>query len=515
MKSLVKDVNITGLPKSVKSWMDSHHNGRLGLLTSIDGRQLATLLLDVDNKAAEVWISETQCDSYKTLTNVVPQSHWFERSIYDLFGLVPEQHPRLKHILLHDEYSTDFHPLSWKEKANASGDSKQQQINTKEFLSAKKFFLAGAKREYKFLEVRGEGIYELPVGPIHAGIIEPGHFRFNCFGETILNLEIRLGYLHRGLEKRLVEVPWQKSRFVAEAASSDSAVANALAHCVALESLCSIELPPLANALRTIALEIERIAMHIFDIGGLCADIGFSSAAASCGRLRGTALRLGQILSGSRFLRSFILPGGVRKFSSNEILSMSGMLKSLRKELSAVFELILENQAARERFEKVGVVSHSLAKEFGLVGVSARACGIAYDCRQHFAHGLYPNILMPIAVQEGGDILARTRIRIAEVEHSCTLIENVLADLSGDKFNIKIPDKLPANQVGLSIVESHRGELIHIIFTDAHGQIRRYAIKDPSFNNWTAVSIAVRNGLIADFPLCNKSFALSYSGNDL
>ncbi len=467
MKPLVKEVHISGLSNAVKAWIDARTNARFGLLTSIDGKQLVTLLLDTEKGSAESWISSLNDDSYNTLTSLVPQSHWFERSVYDLFGLMPEQHPRLKHILLHDEYESTFHPLSWRE---ASKDNnvvhKLQTSFGKEAFSSEKLISTGAKREYKFLQVRGEGIYELPVGPIHAGVIEPGHFRFNCFGETILNLEIRLGYVHRGIEKRLTEVSWQKARFVAEAAAGDTVSANALAHAVAIESLFEVELSPLVQALRTIALEVERLAMHIIDVGGLCGDIGFLPGAAAAGRLRGKALGIGQMLTGSRFMRGFILPGGVRKFSSQHVGSMQKQIKNLRQELRIIYDIITENQTARERMEKIGIISSSLAKEFGLVGVAARACGIPYDCRQHFSHGLYPDIAPLIALQHGGDILSRTRVRLAEIQSSCNIIEKVLADLNDGPCSTQLPDKLPSNQVGLSIVEAFRGELIHLIFTN-------------------------------------------------
>ena len=296
-------MSANGLTNTVKDWLDNHPNSRLGLLTSIDGKQLITLLLDLKKNSAECWISDLEEDSYSSLTSLIPQSHWFERGIYDLFGLVPENHPRFKHLLLHDEYDATFHPLRWGTKESFNKNPKRTDQSTASEISAENLAQTGAKREYKFMQVRGEGIYELPVGPIHAGVIEPGHFRFSCFGETILNLEIRLGYVHRGVEKRLTEVPWQKSRFVAEAAATDTACANALAHAIAIESLFEFEAPPLAQALRTMALEIERLAMHIIDIGGLSADIGFLAIAASAGRLRGKALGLGQMLSGSRFLR--------------------------------------------------------------------------------------------------------------------------------------------------------------------------------------------------------------------
>ncbi len=522
MRPLFKEQPKSGLTNAVKAWLDEHPGSRLGLLTSIDGQQLVTLVLDPKKSHAECWLTDLEgSSSYHSLTALIPQSHWFERAVYDLFGLLPVNHPRFKHLLLHDEYHPSFHPL--KRQSSKEGDEQLPKeliqstdvISAADSLSAGVPALPGAKREYEFMQVKGEGIYELPVGPIHAGVIEPGHFRFSCFGETILNLEIRLGYSHRGVEKRLTEVPWQNARFVAEAAASDTACANALAHAIAIESLFEITVPPLAQSLRTLALEIERLAVHIVDIGGLSADFGFLSIAASAGRLRGKALGLAQTLSGSRFLRGYIIPGGVRKCSYAAVSTMQARLKELRTEIRTILEILKENLVARERVEKVGIISSSLAKEFGFVGITARACGIAYDCRQYFSHGRYPELAPPIVTQNGGDILARSRVRAGEIESSCNVIQQILDQLSDGPCFVDLPEVLPANQIGLAIVEAFRGELVHLVFTDDQGKIKRYAIKDPSFNNWTAVSIAIRNGLIADFPLCNKSLALSYSGNDL
>lgn len=508
-----QQVGMDSLANNLKTWISTRTGGRLGLLTSIDGRQLVTLVLDPAKHLAECWSTEIEGEEYKSLTATLPQVHWFERSIYDMFGIVPKQHPRLKHSLLHDEYDASYHPLNWQEIAKGPVGRK---VALRESLAVDPASpLVGSKREYKFLQVQGEGIYELPVGPIHAGVIEPGHFRFSCFGETILNLEIRLGYVHRGIEKRMTEVPWQKARFVAEAAASDTASANAIAHATAIESLFAIAVPERALALRTLALEIERLAVHIIDVGGMGTDTGFLSVSATAGRLRGKALALGQMLSGSRFLRAFTFPGGVRQVADKNLAKMLSAVKNLRVELKPIFDILLENQVARERMEKIGVVSPSLANEFGIVGVAARACGIEYDCRQHFAHASYPKDAPPAVVEKGGDILARTRVRIREIGTSFDTLEHVLENLPTGDVASKLPDTLPPNKLGLGIVEAFRGELIHLLFTDSNGRIKRYAIKDPSFNNWTAISIAIRNNLIADFPLCNKSLALSYSGNDL
>jgi Ni,Fe-hydrogenase III large subunit/Ni,Fe-hydrogenase III component G len=515
----LKEVNVDTLATSVRNWISSRQDGRLGLLTSIDGKQLVTLVLDPRASSAECWTSPLNGDSFRSLTNFVPQAHWFERGIYDLFGITPEQHPRLKHILLHDEYDADFHPLSHRSKNIPARQTDtvlgpsipaKRDANKSEEVSSER----GARRTYKFLEVRGEGVYELPVGPIHAGVIEPGHFRFSCFGETIVNLELRLGFVHRGVERRMTEVDWRKARFVAESAATDTASANAIAHATAVESLFEAEIPPLARALRTLALEIERLAVHIIDVGGMGTDTGFLAVSATAGRLRGKALAMGDMLSGSRFLRGFTHPGGVRQVNHNMFSKMKAMSRELRENLRPILEILAENQTAKERMQ-VGSISTSLANEFGLVGVAARACGINYDTRQYFPHCSYPKDAPPPVIEKGGDILARLRVRLGEINTSFDVIDHVLDNLPSGNCAVNLPDTLPKNAVGLGIVEAFRGELIHLVFTDEAGNIKRYAIKDPSFNNWTTISIAIRNNLIADFPLCNKSLALSYSGNDL
>jgi Ni,Fe-hydrogenase III large subunit len=522
MKPDLREVPVENLGSSVKSWISGRPDGRLGLLTSIDGKQLVTLVLDPQNSRAECWTSSLAGETFRSLTSIVPQAHWFERTVYDMFGLKAEGHPRLKHILLHDEYDPNFHPLSWRERENRSVSHAQTQplLRGEDSAPVEISSKVGAKREYQFLEVRGEGVYELPVGPIHAGVIEPGHFRFNCFGETIVNLELRLGFVHRGVEKRMTEVPWRKARFVAEAAASDTASANAIAHATALESIFDVEVPELALKLRTLALEIERLAIHIIDVGGMGTDTGFLAVSAGCGRLRGKALAMGQALSGSRFLRAFTMPGGVRKVDTRNIEWIQKTSIELREELRPLLEVLRENQSARERMQGIGRLSTSLAQEFGMVGIVARACGISYDTRQHFPHCSYPKDAPPPVVESGGDILARMRVRLGEIRTSFDTIDRVCAELlEGDLLKgptaIELPESLPPNRVGLGIVEAFRGELIHLAFTDESGKIQRYAIKDPSVNNWTTISIAIRNNLIADFPLCNKSLALSYSGNDL
>lgn len=494
MKPIIEEIALNDRASWLKKWFAEKQH-RLGLITSIDGKQLLTLVLDSESGEAVCLDTPLHSDKYKSLTTRFPQCHWHERLIWDLFGLVPEHHPRLKHILLHEPYDPALFPLRSSSLALPEYDANH--------------------RKYHNLEVKGNGVYELPVGPIHAGIIEPGHFRFSCLGEVILNLEIRLGYLHRGVEKRICEVDWTKARFVAEAAASDTAAANALAHAITIESLAEIKAPPKAVVLRAMALEIERTAMHIGDLLGFAGDIGFLGIAASFSHMRGTALRMGELLAGHRFLRYYSCPGGVvREADKANLTKLAEIAKSLLQEIQPVANMFLDTQVAQDRMTNVGKVSTTLARDFGIVGVAARACGINYDARQSFTADL-GECITPMALEKTGDVLARAKIRLTELEASLAAIASWCDSLPEGSHRATLPAALPSSQRGIGVVEAHRGELIHLAITDKDGKICRYAIKDPSVNNWTALAIAIRNNLVADFPLCNKSFALAYSGHDL
>jgi Ni,Fe-hydrogenase III large subunit len=467
---------------------------RLGFVTSIDGRQLITAMIWPDTGRVECFETQLEGTEYPSLSKQMPQAHWYERTAWDMFGLYPKGHPRLKSTHLHEPYASLPAPLS-----SVAADVGQ--------------------RQYHFLHVEGPGIYEIPVGPIHAGIIEPGHFRFSCYGEVIVNLEIQLGYVHRGIEKRLTETDWRNTRFVVEAAASDMAVAQALANATAFESFFDTEIPRPVKLLRTIAAEIERVAMHISDLGGLATDVGFLGIGSSFSRLRGIALGAGEALSGNRFMRNFICPGGVqRRIEGKTIDKLKDQFRRLKVDLKPVIEMYLNNQVAIDRMDGIGKISPRLASDFGLVGVPARACGIPYDCRTFSDYATFPGHYLQISVDSSGDILARAKVRINEIDASLYLLNKLLEELESSSLElprVQMPETLPPNKVSMAVVESHRGELIHFVTTDSAGKVERYYIKDPSVNNWTALAIAVRSHVVADFPLCNKSFSLSYSGHDM
>lgn len=472
---------------------------RFGHLTAraLDATRAAIDVLLLDTAQGQILLLTAPLEAgtceYPSLTPSIPAAHWAERALGDFFGLRAVGHPRWKSLLLHDDHwPLDLYPLANPGQATLP------------------------RAPYRFLKVEGEGIHEIPVGPIHAGIIEPGHFRFSCLGEIVTNLEIRLGYQHRGIEKQLSEVPWQQSRFLAESASSDTAAGNALAHATAIEHLLGIRPPARATALRTVALELERLANHLGDIGALSMDIGYSPGAALFPPLRGATLALAQLLTGNRRQRWFIQPGGVaRDLDDARRRALLEGVATLARQAREHLPLVLDHPGALERMEGTGRLTTALARDFGIVGPAGRASGTRYDARGHFAHAAFPTMAPTPAHQETGDVLARVRIKAEEIATSLDMLSRILDTLPDSPINTPLPDALPAHAVGIGIVEAWRGELIHWITTGEDGAIIRYAIKDPSFNNWTGLAIAIRGNLVADFPLCNKSFNLSYSGNDL
>ncbi|MHB1458646.1 MAG: hydrogenase large subunit [Armatimonadota bacterium] len=494
-KQIIETPN--GLASTVQKWLQK--SGRqFGYLTALtlDDSRLAIQVLLLDTHAnGGVIITAPFSDGvmeYPSVTALVPAAHWAERAVGDFFGLRAVGHPRWKTLILHDNvWPNDFSPFMPSDRIH--------------------------HEPYEFMEVSGEGIHEIPVGPIHAGIIEPGHFRFSCAGEIITNLDIRLGYQHRGIEKRLTELPWQQTCYLAESASSDTAAGNALAHSIAMEQLLGVDPPSRAQALRTLALEFERLANHVGDIGALCGDIGYSTGAALFPPMRGAVLGLAQLLTGSRRQRYYIKPGGVmRDLNDERRQTIINNLSAIRVRLDELIPLVLENSSVIERMAGTGVVSRELARDFGLVGPAGRASGGAYDARRYYAHGVYPECAPKTASRNAGDALARAQIRADEIYSGMRVVNELLENLPDGPIFVDCRDMTPApNEFGIGIVEAWRGELIHWVTTDSAGAISRYAIKDPSFNNWTGLAIAARGNLVADFPLCNKSFNLSYSGNDL
>ena len=438
-----------------------------------DGVKLFVVM--ADDSEGKLYVSSAHFasgeKSYESLTQTIPAFHMFEREFFDDFGIEPLHHPWLKPVRDH-------------------------------------------KKEYPFFEIEGEEIHQVGVGPIHAGVIEPGHFRFMCNGEKVYDLEIRLGYQSRGVEELFISSP---SNQLAESVCGDSVIAYNMAYSKAIEALEGIEVSNRAQIIRTIALEMERAAIHIGDLGAIAGDTAYLMGASIFGATRTLVINTMLEICGSRFGRGLITVGGVN-YDIDEELS-AGMLKTFDKvvkDVKRTTETMLKSPTVISRLERTGVVSQEQAKSLGLVGMAAKASGIGLDTRFDFPDKWYAEF-EDKKFKATGDVYSRTRVRYKEIMQSFHIIRKLLAKLPEYKNeplcvsqNAKSADKFV-----VSMTEGWRGEVIHTVITDNNGNISRYKIKDPSFNNWYGLAIAVRNNGISDFPLCNKSFNLSYCGNDL
>ncbi len=430
--------------------------------------------------------------SYPSLTVTCPQFHMFEREIAEQYGIRPEGHPWLKMVRYHPNY---------RGVADVFGNDYREDIPGR----------------YPYYQVAGEEIHEVAVGPVHAGVIEPGHFRFNCIGERVLNLEIQLGYQHRGVEPLLVDADRKRLPFIAENTAGDTSVGHSLCHAQAMEALGGITIDAGATIIRTVGLELERIANHVGDLGALSGDVAFLPPANYCGRMRGDFLNMSLLLCGNRFGKGLVRPGGVRfPMDDDNRRDLAARIGELKPQVAHTIELIFSTSSVRSRFEGCGAVSLADADALGLVGPAGRACGLAYDVRRCFPTEHYPQIEIPAHAESTGDVWARAKIRGDEVMQSIAIIESLIAQ-SVETQVVDQPDDIApaADSFVVTINEAWRGELSHCILTDAKGGIRHYKIKDPSFHNWNGLSMSLRDTGISDFPLNNKSYNLSYCGFDL
>ena len=429
-------------------------------------------------------------EKYPSLTCSSDKFHMFEREIAEQYAIQPVDHPWFKSVRYHENYRA---------KEDLFGNNYEENI----------------PGNYNFYSVKGDDIHEVAVGPVHAGVIEPGHFRFNCIGEVVLNLEIQLGFQHRGVEKMLETVPQKRWLNIVEGIAGDTAMGNSLCYAQAMEALCGLKTNAHSQMIRSMALELERISNHIGDLGALSGDVAFLPPASYFGRIRGNFLNMLLLLAGNRFGKGVIQPGGLR-YSLNQANfdEIQQMCRKLRVEIEHIFDLLFSASSVLSRFEKTGTVSTESAEKLGLVGVAGRASGIAYDVRNAFPTEYYQKIEVTPKVETRGDVLARAKVRNREVIDAFDIIEGMkyIKSLNDEKYDINSPE--PASVV-VTLNEGWRGELSHCIITDEKGGILRYKVKDPSFHNWNGLALSLKNEQISDFPLCNKSFNLSYCGFDL
>ena len=419
----------------------------------------------------------------------------FEREIQDLFGLVATGHPDPRRLALHQFWPDGYHPLRRDTAPRAD--------------------VVDDGRPFPFRRVEGSGIFEITVGPVHAGIIEPGHFRFSVHGETIVNLETRLGFVHKGTEKLFETLPLSRAPQLAERISGDTSVGHALALCQALETLAGGHPPERALWLRVVLLELERLYNHVGDVGMIVNDTGYAFGHAHCFRLRERLLRLNARLTGHRLLRGGVVPGGVTgPIVSADLERAAREVDRIVAEFVDVARLSLDNTMVLERLQGTGRLTVRTAREMQVVGLVARASGIDADARRDAPFAAYGVLPFHVPVYDTGDVWARTMVRIEEARQSATLIGDATHRApSGPTLAALGPLRAGAHATGM--VEGWRGPIWHWVIADGPASLGRVKVVDPSFRNWPALEYAVLNNIVPDFPLCNKSFNLSYSGNDL
>jgi Ni,Fe-hydrogenase III large subunit/Ni,Fe-hydrogenase III component G len=433
---------------------------------------------------------------FPSLTKTIHGASGYERKIRSFFGLEPVGHPQPQQILLHENWPADLFPLrkdfNWQERP------------------------AEAHTPYEFQRVEGEGIYEIPVGPVHAGIIEPGHFRFSVAGEEIILLEAKLGYTHRGIEKLFEVLPLEKKVRLSERVSGDTSFTHSLAFCQAVEKLAGIDIPEKAKYLRVLFSELERLANHFNDIGFIMSDTGYSFGGSHGARLREMVMQWNERLTGSRFLRGVNAIGGVTRDITPDVRrALLTDLEELLIDFKQVIEISENSSSLLNRLQGTGTLDAQIALDHGVTGLAGRAVGLEHDARIDYPYAAYDRLTFMIARENAGDVRSRLYVRIKEVYSSIALLCQSLGKMADGEIRGSGEVTLKPDSHAIGIAEGWRGDIVYFVVTDSAGSITRVDVRDPSFINWTVLGHAGKDNVIPDFPLINKSFNLSYSGNDL
>jgi Ni,Fe-hydrogenase III large subunit/Ni,Fe-hydrogenase III component G len=435
--------------------------------------------------------TEKDAPSVPSLASLSFPAGRFEREMRDLYGIVPHDHPLPRRLVRHGHWPQGWYPM----RSDAGPPPP----------------FGSTDEPYQFMTVQGPGVYEIPVGPVHAGLIEPGHFRLSVVGETILKLKARLWFTHKGIEKLAEGRSPEDALPLAERVSGDTTVGHTLAFCLAVEDAYDWAVPAQAGLLRAVLLELERLYNHVADIGALCNDVGYGILNAHALRAREQLLRLNADVTGHRLLRGAVMPGGAHV----KTLPTPGQLGAIAADIAEIVQLALSNSVVRERFTGTAVLGADQVRDIGALGYVARASGVDIDARRdHPFHDATAQITSVTRTE--GDVLARFLIRAGEVQASVALLNQLLPEAVAANAYRDAPERLPGGQVsGVGLVEGWRGTLAHRIEIRADGQLARLKIVDPSFMTWPALPVALTDTIVPDFPLVNKSFNLSYAGNDL
>lgn len=451
---------------------------------------LLCLMVEDSSGMVQAWRSPMLAPdaSYPAFTPRLPQAHWFEREIWEQWHITPQGHPWLKPIRfappLYDQHHARPLPA-----------------------------------DTDYFTVTGSEVHEVAVGPVHAGVIEPGHFRFQCAGEKVMHLEISLGFQHRGIERALLLGPTAQSPHLIECLCGDSSIAHSTAYAALLEKLTGTAAAERGQILRRIMLELERLACHTGDLGALAGDAGFLPTSAWNGRIRGDWLNMTALLCGNRFGRGMVCPGGTEHDMDEALCdTLRQRVDTIYKDTRGALDTLFASSSSLDRMHGTGFVSRQTAQDIGMVGMAARASGLPRDARFSFPLNGFKEMRASLHTASSGDVYARACIRDKEIDDSVAIIRSdieLLRATNGASCCEHFPQSLPPHRLALSFCEGWRGMVCHIAVTDAKGRFALYKPVDPSFHNWIGLALALRGQQISDFPLCNKSFNLSYCGHDL
>ena len=478
--------------------------GSLSLLWAVDHRprearyELCYLFTLEEHKDWLLLCTDLQGDDrlFRSITPHIHAAKWYEREIRDMFGLIPVAHPDMRRLVRHEHWPKGSHPL----KKDFRWDTVLERV----------------QGQYAFRQIEGEGVFEVPVGPVHAGIIEPGHFRFSVAGEPIMQLELRLFWKHRGVEKLFEQSRLMDAVPLAERVSGDTTVGHSLAYCQAVETLLEIKVPRRARYLRSLFLELERLHNHLGDVGAICNDTAYVLAHAHCSRMKERIMQLNDALTGSRFLRRVNRVGGVAiDLSPEQLKTVVVELDAIRPDFSELERVLFANASLTDRLETTGVLTERTAWDHAVMGVVGRASGIDRDVRRDRPFAAFDELQPNVVLYRYGDVRARMRVRMDEIHESIRLIREIRSGIQPGPL-VAPPTISPTPGTwAMSAVEGWRGEILYVVMAGEDGYLHRCKVRDPSFVNWPAIQWAVLGNIIPDFPLINKSFNLSYAGNDL